>query len=68
MVAYIIVILNTGIIIKNWREKRSYIALETGKDTLMWFFILMCEYLDTEKEIEFDLRNYVQHREEYKEY
>jgi hypothetical protein len=64
----IIVILNKGIIIKNWRDKRSYIALETGKDTLMWFFILMNEYLDVEKDNEFDPRNYVKHAEKYNEY
>lgn len=64
----IIAILNKGIVIKNWRDKRSYIALETGKDTFMWFFILMNEYLDVEKDNEFDLRNYVQHVEKYNEY
>lgn len=64
----IIVILNKGLVIRNWREKRSYIALETGADTLMWFFILMSEYLDIDKKEEFDLRNYVKHGEKYKEY
>lgn len=64
----IIAVLNKGIVIKNWRDKRSYIALETGKDTFMWFFILMNEYLDVEKDNEFDLRNYVQHAEKYNEY
>ncbi|MFH0975833.1 MAG: DUF6602 domain-containing protein [Spirochaetota bacterium] len=64
----IIVILNKGLIIKNWRDKRSFIALETGKDTFMWFFILMNEYLDVNKDNEFDLRNYVKHGEKYNEY
>ncbi|MBN2040699.1 MAG: hypothetical protein JW864_11685 [Spirochaetes bacterium] len=64
----IIVILNKGIVIKDWRDKRSYIALETGKDSFMWFFILMNEYLDVEKQNEFDPRNYVQHGEKYNEY
>ncbi len=64
----IIAILNTGIVIKNWRDKRSYIALETGEDTLMWLFILMNEYLDVDKDNEFDPRNYVKHAEKYNEY
>lgn len=64
----IIAILNKGIVIKNWRDKRSYIALETGKDTLMWLFILMNEYLDVDKDNEFDPRNYVKNAEKYNEY
>ena len=64
----IVMIINKGLIIKNWRDKRSYIALETGKDTFMWFFILMNEYLDVNKDSEFDLRNYVKHVEKYNEY
>ncbi len=64
----IIAILGKGLVIKDWREKRSFIALETGKHTLMWFFILMSEYLDVEKGKDFDLRNYVKHGEKYNEY
>jgi hypothetical protein len=64
----IIAILNKGIVIKNWRDKRSYIALETGKDTFMWFFILMNEYLDINKDNEFDLRNYIKQSGKYNEY
>jgi hypothetical protein len=64
----IIVILNKGIIIKDHRDKRSYVALETGKDSFMWFFILMNEYLDIEKDNEFDPRNYILHSEKYNEY
>lgn len=64
----IIAILGKGVVVKNWREKRSYIAIETGKDTLMWFFILMNEYLDIKKDGELDLRAYVRHTENYKEY
>lgn len=64
----IIVILNNGIIVKDWRDRRTYIAIETGKDSLMWFFILMNEYLDVEKDSEFDPRNYVRHGEKYNEY
>jgi hypothetical protein len=64
----IVAIFNKGLVIKNWRDKRSYIALETGKDTLMWFFILMNEYLDVDKDNEFDPRNYIRHAEKYNEY
>jgi len=64
----ILVVLNKGLVVKNWREKRSFIGLETGADTLMWFFILMNEYLEVEKAGGFDLRSYVKHSEKYKEY
>ena len=64
----IIAILGKGVIVKNWREKRSYSAIETGKDTLMWFFILMNEYLDIPRGENFDLRAYVKHAENYNEY
>ncbi len=64
----IIAILGKGLVIKDWREKRSYIALETGKHTLMWLFILMSEYLDIDKGSDFDLRSYVKHGEKYNEY
>jgi hypothetical protein len=64
----IMLILNKGLVVKNWREKRSFLALETGRDSLMWFFILMNEYLDANKAIDFDLRSYVQHTEKYREY
>lgn len=64
----ILVILNKGIIVKDWREKRSFVAIETGKDTMMWFFILMNEYLEAERGVDFDLRFYVKHAEKYNEY
>ena len=64
----IIAILHKGIIIKNWREKRSYIALETKDDTLMWYIILMNEYLEVDRGEDFDLRDYVKQSEKYEEY
>jgi hypothetical protein len=64
----IIAILGKGIMIKNWREKRSYVALETGDDTLKWFFILMNEYLDVDKKSTLDLRSFVKDQKTYKEY
>ncbi len=64
----ILIIWNKGIIVKNWREKRSFIALETGEDTMLWFFILMNEYLDVEKNVEPDFRQYLKKDITYKEY
>ncbi len=64
----ILLILNRGLVVKNWREKRNFIALETGKDSLMWFFILMNEYLDVDQGKELDLRSYIKYTEKYREY
>lgn len=64
----VLMVLNKGIVVKNWRERRSFIALETGPATLMWFFILMHEYLDMERGKGLDLRNYVKYTEKYAEY
>lgn len=64
----IIVIINKGIIIKDWREKRSYVALETGKDTMKWFFVLMNEYFDGEQGRSLDLREYIRDTRSYNEY
>jgi hypothetical protein len=64
----ILVVPGNGMVIKNWREKRNFIALETGRDTLMWFFILVNEYLDVEKGRDLDLRSYVKRSEKYNEY
>lgn len=64
----IIAVLGTGILVKNWREKRSYVALETGSDSLMWLFVLMNEYLDVEKKTSVDLRSLVTDQKVYKEY
>lgn len=64
----IIMILHKGIIVKNWREKRSFIALETNDDTFMWFFILMNEYLDVKRALNIDFRKYVKKEVVYNEY
>lgn len=64
----IIMVMNRGIVVKNWREKRSFIALETKEDTFMWFFILMNEYLDMKKDRAIDFRNYVKKEVIYNEY
>lgn len=64
----IMVIIGKGVIIKDWREKRKFVALETEEDTLLWFFILMNEYLDVDKKHSLDLRNYVKETRRYREY
>jgi hypothetical protein len=64
----ILMIMHKGIVVKNWREKRSFIALETSDDTFMWFFILMNEYLELKKERTIDFRNYVKKEVIYNEY
>ena len=64
----IMMIADKGIIVKNWREPRSFIALETQEDTMMWFFILMNEYLDVKSEVEIDFRKYVRTEKTYREY
>ncbi len=64
----ILMVMHKGIVVKNWREKRSFIALETNEDTFMWFFILMNEYLDLKRDRAIDFRNYVKKEIIYNEY
>lgn len=64
----ILMVFNKGLLIKNWREKRSFIALETKEDTSMWFYILMSEYLDVNKSTSIDYRKYIRKHVEYSEY
>ncbi len=59
---------DSGLLIKNWREKRNFIALETKEDTTMWFYILMTEYLDVVKPLTIDYRKYIKKHVEYTEY
>jgi hypothetical protein len=64
----ILMILHKGIVVKNWRERRSFIALETKEDTFMWFFILMNEYLDVKREQNVDFRKYIKREVVYNEF
>ena len=64
----ILVILDKGLVVKNWREKRSYIALETTKDTVMWFYVLLNEYLDINRGSTLDMRKYIRSDVVYPEY
>lgn len=62
-------LLNKGIIVKDWHHgNRSFAALETQEDTAMWFYILLSEYLEVERDEPFDLRKYVRNDKIYKEY
>ncbi len=63
-----ICVLNRGLIIKDWEEGGDYKVVETGKDTLMWFYILLLEYLDRDGKVGLDVREYINNGEEYKEY
>ena len=63
----ILVVVDKGIIVKNWRERRSYIALETGADTNKSFFILMSDYLDLDRGA-IDFRRYLTKDTIYTEY
>jgi len=55
------------LIVKDW-ESGGYRAVETGKDTLMWFYVLLMEYLDRDGKVGFDAREYIKSSREYKEY
>ncbi|MGL4369737.1 MAG: hypothetical protein ACRCUT_08725 [Spirochaetota bacterium] len=66
--ADIVAVLGQGLIIKKWGETRSYAAIETAEDTLTWFYILMNEYLDTDKGSAADLRSFVLDGKNYPEY
>ncbi len=65
----IMMIHNSGLLIKDWHKgDHRFIGLETGEDTMMWFFILMNEYLDVEREDVFDIRKYVRTEKAYNEF
>lgn len=61
-------ILDQGIILKDWENGGVYRGIETGEDTLMWFYILLLEYLDRDGSLGFDPRSYVKEPREYREY
>ena len=65
----ILMVYNEGLLVKDWNKgDHRYIGLETGDDTFMWFFILMNEYLDIEREDIFDARKYVRSEKVYNEF
>jgi len=64
----IMLVLGTGIVIKDWNKKGNFIALDTKEDSLKWFFIIMNEYLGLVKRSELDLRTYIANPKLYDEY
>ena len=62
-----VVVLDKGIVVKDYEEGGSYKAIATEKDTLMWFYILFMEYLDRDGKFKLDLRDYIKQDEEYSE-
>lgn len=64
----LIVVLGKGLIIKDWESGGDYRIIETGEDTLMWFYILFIEYIDRDERLNLNLRDYVKTSKEYREY
>ena len=63
----LVCVLGRGMIIKNC-ENGSYQIIETEEDTLMWFYILLLEYLDRDGTVGFEARQYVKQEKEYRQY
>ena len=61
-------VLGQGIIVKDWENQGNFKVIETGEDTLMWFYILLLEYLDRDGNLGFDPREYIKENKEYREY
>ncbi|HRX15265.1 MAG TPA: hypothetical protein P5123_03035 [Spirochaetota bacterium] len=64
----LMIVLGKGIVIKDWSKKGNYIALDTKEDSLMWFYIIMNEYLSLATSQDFDLRNYIRNPKVYDEF
>ena len=63
-----ICVLDQGMIIKDWENAGDYKVVETGADTLMWFYVLLLEYLDRDGTMKYQLRDYIRTNKTYKEY
>lgn len=61
-------ILGQGLIVKDWESGGNYRVIETGDDTLMWFYVLLLEYLDRDGKLGFDPRKYMTETKTYNEY
>ncbi len=64
----LICVINDGLMMKNWENRGQYVILETGEDTLLWFFILMMEYIDRNNSMPLDLRGLLKVNKRYNEY
>lgn len=60
-----IVILDKAIIIRDYENSGELKSIITGNDTLMWFYILLMEYLDRDGSLQLDLRDYIKQNENY---
>lgn len=63
-----ICLLNQGLLIKDWEKGGQYRGIKTEEDTLMWFYILLLEYLDRDDKMNINLRRYIKGAKEYPEY
>lgn len=63
-----ICVLDQGLIIKDWENGGDYKVVETGPDTLMWFYVLLLEYLDRDGLMKYQMRDYIRSNKSYKEY
>lgn len=63
----LICVLDKGLIIKDWEKEGHYRGLQTEGDTLMWFYIILMEYLDRGGEKSLPLRDYVKSGRSYTE-
>ena len=66
--ADLICVLGQGLIIKDWEIAGGYKVVETGDETLMWFYVLLMEYLDRDGRLNYNLRDYIKNNKEYNEY
>ncbi len=64
----LICVLGQGLIIKDWENQGGYKVIETGQDTLLWFYALLLEYLDRDGNVGLDPREYIKNSTVYKEY
>ena len=64
----LIVVLDQGIIIKDWENGGGYRVIETGEDTLIWFYTILLEYMDRDGNLGFDPRKYINDEKVYDEF
>jgi len=64
----LVCILDQGVIIKDWESGGDYRIIETGSDTLMWFYILLIEFLDRDGTVGIEPRRYLKKIKEYEDY
>ncbi len=62
-----ICVLGKGLLLKDWESGGGYRGIETGKDTLMWFYIILMEYLDRDNSVNVNLREYIKKTRHYAE-